>query len=166
MLVHASEASFFSVRVPDEVLRALQPRRKQIAVMELLWVVLSLVVWSGSLKDSMLMVFEDSESAERGLTKGMSRHADINALPLTFWCLAARLHANCWFEHNGSADNPVDCLTKPGLSCSHRAIAIDVKQAIDGEVIFGKPTVMLQLRAVPSWETCMNFIFSGAAGHQ
>ena len=166
MLVQGSRTSYFAVRVPDSVLRALRPRHKQIAVMELLWVVLSLVVWSTELRDSMLMVFEDNNSAERGLTKGMSRHSDINALLSLFWCSAAQLHANCWFEHIASADNPVDCLTKPGLNRSHLTNAADVTRSLHWEVVFVKLCSMLESNAVPSWSSCMDFLFLGNVGFQ
>ena len=111
----AHRVRVFAVRVPAGFLRKLVARQKQICVLELLWAVLAAILWGSLLRGAHVMLFEDNESARGGLRKGMSRHVDINALLASFWGLAALGKVGYWTDRVASADNPADCLTKPGL---------------------------------------------------
>ena len=106
---------YFYTEVPDSLLASLKPRKKQICVLELLWVVLPVIVWPSLLQDAYLVVHEDNEAARGGIVKGMSRHWDLNALLALLWGAFSELRCKLWAERITSLDNPADCLTKAGI---------------------------------------------------
>ena len=151
-LPDAPHRLYWSARVPASLLEAFQPRKKQICVLEVLWVILAIIIWQDTLLDAFVVIFDDNTGAERGLSKGISRHADINILLSAFWCSIAELRAQAWFEHIASSDNPADCLTKPHLDVSHLVNDVAVSDSIDWESIFKQLSKLLRSKHVPSWE--------------
>ena len=127
---------FFSVSVPPQVLANLVERKKQIGVLELLWLVLALFAWPALLRDACVLAFENNEGVRFSVIRAMSKHYDINALLSFFWLSANHLSCQIWMDRVASGDNPTDCLTKPGLDASHLQGAHDDSASIDWPNIF------------------------------
>ena len=119
---------------------AFRPRKKQIAVLELLWVILALIVWAETLKNAYMIIFDDNSSAEHGLFRGMSNQTDVNALLAIFW-----------FERVASKDNPADCLTMPWLPHGHLDGAINISRMVDWEPLFMELGTLLRAEHLPRW---------------
>jgi hypothetical protein len=144
------QTQFFSVAVPDRLLTALSARKKQICLLELLWVVLSLAIWGSTFQKRFVTVYDDNEGAKFAILRGMSRHFDLNIFLAVFW--GASAHADCkiWAEWIKSSDNPADCLTKSGLDNSHLQGALDVSKSVDWPKLFDYICRMLEKRTLPS----------------
>ena len=126
-------------------------REKQICVLELLWAVLSSIVWAPELQGAYATLYEDNEAARGGLRRGMSQHWDINILLAVFWGGAAIRRSGFWMERVPSLDNPADCLTKPGLDRSHLIGAVDDTSRVDWQALFAAFESMLRARTLPEW---------------
>ena len=146
---------FFAVQVPPKILTALEPRCKQICFLELLWPLLAAILWSPLLNGSHVLVFEDNQSAQHGLRRGMSCHVDLNALLALFWCGASHHRCRYWFDYIPSAANPADCLTKPGLNMGHLQGAVDDSDHCDWGAVFTVLHSCLVSSAIPRWCTAM-----------
>ena len=142
---------YFSACVPGSLLQAFQPRKKQIAVLELLWAVVAVIVWFHFLSDAPVLIFEDNVGAEKGLLKGMSKHQDINRLLSSFWCVASSAHTLVWADRVSSSDNPADCLTKPGVDSSHLAGAEDISSMVVWSELFSAIKEILTTSHQPRW---------------
>ena len=111
----------FAVQVPKRLQAMLPVGGRHIYYYELLWPVLAVFIWRHLLRDAYLVVYDDNEGAKFNLLRGFSNKF-ASALALAFFWGAAAVHrSRPWIARVASADNPADCLTKPGLSCRHLA---------------------------------------------
>ena len=62
----------FRVKVPVSMLECFKTSKKQICVLELLWVVLAAIVWPSLLRDAYVVIYEDNDAAKLGIIRGMS----------------------------------------------------------------------------------------------
>jgi hypothetical protein len=142
---------YFHVAIPGALLALLSPRAKQICVLELLWVIIAVIIWHDVLHDAYLVAYDDNEAARGGIVRGMSSHWDLNVLLAILWGSAAELRCKLWAERVASADNPADCLTKPGLDKSHLQRAIDISGLVDWPPLFAQLQSILAKRTLPRW---------------
>ena len=70
------------------------------------------------------MFYEDNEGARHKLMDGFSGDGAAALLLGAFWGASAIQRSRPWIDRVCSADNPADCLTKPGCSRAHLAGAI------------------------------------------
>ena len=111
-------AKFFEADVRASLLAVL-PGDKHIYHLELLWPALAAFVWSQDLRSSYPVFYEDNRGAEFNLLKGFSSEFHSALLLALFWGASALQASRPWIARVASADNPADCLTKPGLDRSH-----------------------------------------------
>ena len=156
---------YFSVAVPDWFLGLFCPRKKQIGILELLWVVLAVAIWPDELKHTNTLIFEDNEGARGGLIKAMSPHWDINVLLAFFWGATAQLQLRPWFDRVSSEANPADALTKPGLDKSHLESCEDCSGNVDWQAVFNTLAQALQAQSVPKWQLVTALVSQPSAAH-
>ena len=135
VLPHGSKRCF-SVNVPSRVLANLVERKKQICVLELLWVVLAFFSRPALLRDACVLAFADNEGAPFSAIRAMSKRYDINALLSFLWLLANQLSCQMWMGRFALGHNPADCLTKPWVEAPHLEGAQDASASINWPNMF------------------------------
>ena len=98
---------------------ALPRQRNVIYHLELLWPVAAAFLWREHMAEAYPIFYEDNQGAQHSLLNGFSSDFFASFLLGLFWGAAAAQASRPWVARVASADNPADCLTKPGLSQQH-----------------------------------------------
>jgi len=107
------DPQFASLKLSEQLLGALQPRRNQIGPIEALAVVLGLQAFKDELAGHDVLLFIDNTDAQGVLSKGFGRKVDVCLIAGTVWALAARSDIALHVERVRSALNIADGPSRP-----------------------------------------------------
>ena len=113
--------------VPDDVISRWIPRKHQIAMVELLAVVVALETFAESLKDKFALWFVDSEPVQGALIKGYSAKDDVCELVGVVWQISLKLRVNIYLDRVPTDMNPSDFPSRNDLETGNRAGWITVE---------------------------------------
>lgn len=101
--------------VPPSVLALLESRKQQIALIELIAVVVAFEVFAEALSDRDVLLFVDNSTAEGVIRNGMARGVarDASALASYLWLRCAKLRLNLFVQWVCSEENIADGPSRP-----------------------------------------------------
>ena len=115
------EVYYFSLEVPDYVMKDWIPSSTQIMMIEMLAPVVAIYSFQNFLKERLVLLFVDSEAVEGALVKGYSSKEDLSWLTAVFWEQALRLKASFYIDRVATDANPGDgpsrARTREALDC-------------------------------------------------
>lgn len=145
----SGETHTFELDIPASIC-VLFPGSRHIYYYELLWPVVACFIWRRELRSSYSIFYEDNEGAKFNLLSGFSSDWYSSLLLALFWGSSAVQVSRPWVARVASADNPADCLTKPGLDRSH-LVSASATDASDIEEFWNFLFELLKGRHFPDW---------------
>ena len=112
-------ARYFSAEVRDEEIAEWLPRKNQIALIELLGVVIAFATFDEILAKRTIIIFTDSEVVEGALVKGYSSRSDVCHLVGVFWEMVADLESLVFITRVSTDANIADTISRHDLSVAH-----------------------------------------------
>ncbi len=100
--------------VPEHPIKKWIPRKNQIAMIELLAVVMVIVHHGPELAGKRVMGLIDSEPVLDALIKGQSKHEDVIYLLRIFWDLIAEYQIAIYLDRVSTDSNPSDGMSRDG----------------------------------------------------
>lgn len=139
---------YWECDVPLRVLKAFQ-RRHCIYLLESLWPAACALAWKDCLHNSHPVFYDDNRGAEFSLLKGFSPDVAASLILALFWSASAVQKSRPWVTRVASADNPADCLTKPGPDRSHLDAAL--ADHVDLQPVWDILCDSLENGSFPAW---------------